>query len=154
MPSSLLSAAALRAMRIAGVASRVSSNRQFCISAIGSNSAVSASSPLSGLPAAAPSFHGSSGHCSLFGCRCFVTGDSHQIASQKRSFSSGTAADSLRETIQKELAHEQSNFEVDQSLSAFVRENGWKLEEKENDMIVTLTKTVGGKCALVPGVAR
>lgn len=92
--------------------------------------------------------------CGVFGCRCLLGGGRvsslqscglSEFLQQRRSFASGSATEALSDTIQKELAHEQSNAEEDKSLPAFLSEHGWKLEEKDNDMIVTLSKTVGSE---------
>lgn len=63
---------------------------------------------------------------------------------QQRGFSSA-AAESLSTTIQKEIAHEKSNYETDKELHAFVQQNNWTLEDKQNDMLVVLTKEVDGR---------
>ncbi|KAL8451124.1 hypothetical protein Emed_002162 [Eimeria media] len=65
---------------------------------------------------------------------------------QQRQFSSSkAAAESLSSTIQKEIAHEKGSFEPDKQLQAFLEKAQWQLEDKENDMLVVLSKEVDGK---------
>ncbi|KAL8433774.1 hypothetical protein ACSSS7_003620 [Eimeria intestinalis] len=68
-----------------------------------------------------------------------------QQQQQQRYFSSSkTAAESLSSTIQKEIAHEKGSFEQDKQLQAFLEKTQWQLEDKENDMLVVLSKEVDG----------
>ncbi|KAL8272453.1 hypothetical protein Esti_003576 [Eimeria stiedai] len=69
-----------------------------------------------------------------------------QQQQQQREFSSSkAAAESLSTTIQKEIAHEKGSFEPDKQLQAFLDKSQWQLEDKENDMLVVLSKEVDGK---------
>ncbi|XP_026192647.1 uncharacterized protein At2g39795, mitochondrial [Cyclospora cayetanensis] len=69
---------------------------------------------------------------------------------QQRAFSSSTAAaESLAGVIQKEIAHEKSQYEADSQLKSFLESNKWQLEDKENDVLVTLTKEVDGRKVIV-----
>ncbi|KAL8450019.1 hypothetical protein Emag_003443 [Eimeria magna] len=69
-----------------------------------------------------------------------------QQQQQQRQFSSSkAAAESLSNTIQKEIAHEKGSFEPDKQLQAFLEKGQWQLEDKENDMLVVLSKEVDGK---------
>ena len=68
-----------------------------------------------------------------------------QQQQQQRAFSTAAAFDSLSAIIQKEIAHEKSQYEEDKQIAEFLNKNSWKLQEKDNDVLVTLTKEVDGK---------
>lgn len=71
-----------------------------------------------------------------------------------RAFSSQAAgveaaSKELLKTIQSEIQHEQSTMEKDPELEQFVEKCGWTLTESDNNMIVSLEKSVGGKKVVV-----
>ncbi|KAL8424370.1 hypothetical protein Efla_000827 [Eimeria flavescens] len=68
-----------------------------------------------------------------------------QQQQQQRGFSSKAAAEALSSTIQKEIAHEKGQFQADKQLQEFIEKNKWQLEDKENDMLVVLSKEIDGR---------
>eukprot|EP00920_Eleutheroschizon_duboscqi_P000205 GHVT01000683.1.p1 GENE.GHVT01000683.1~~GHVT01000683.1.p1 ORF type:complete len:322 (+),score=68.09 GHVT01000683.1:280-1245(+) len=51
----------------------------------------------------------------------------------------------LLQAVQAEIQHEKTSYEAPPQIQKFLKESGWKLEEKSNDVNMTLTKEVMGK---------
>lgn len=63
-----------------------------------------------------------------------------------RSFSAAaasSAAPKLTQTLQSELQHERSNYEMSDVISSFLEKSGWTLQEKDGDVNMSLRKKVG-----------
>lgn len=70
---------------------------------------------------------------------------------QNRWFSSAqtVAAPKLASTLQSEFQYEKSNYEPAANIATFLEKSGWKLTEKDGDINMSLTKTVGELTASV-----
>ncbi|CDR96455.1 Mitochondrial glycoprotein, putative [Babesia bigemina] len=60
-----------------------------------------------------------------------------------RTFSA--ESEKLRQLVQGEIQHENSNYESPANIKTFLEKNEWKFIEKEGDVNMTLEKTVDGK---------
>ncbi|CDJ66138.1 mitochondrial glycoprotein domain-containing protein, putative, partial [Eimeria necatrix] len=90
-------------------------------------------------------FNSSSSSC-LFPRRLLQPAQQQQQQQLQRGFSSSAAAaaESLAAVIQKEIAHEKAQYEPEKKIKEFLETKKWQLQEKENDVLVTLTREVDG----------
>lgn len=69
-----------------------------------------------------------------------------QLQQQQQRFNgTAPAAESLSSTIQKEIAHEKGQYEADKQLQSYLEAHKWQLEDKQNDMLVVMSKEVDGR---------
>ncbi|SIO73557.1 mitochondrial acidic protein MAM33, putative [Babesia microti strain RI] len=75
--------------------------------------------------------------------RCPYKSNSHfQHPNSLRNFS--TEQQKLLQIIQGEIQHETTNYEEPSNLKSFLSSSGWKLEETEGEVNMSLKKTVNG----------
>ena len=76
-----------------------------------------------------------------------------------RTFSTNTASieksiQKLSKSLEKEIKYENENYSQLDDIETYLNESGFKFNEQENGVVMTLTKTVGDKIVEVHFEAR